>query len=59
MSARACAGGCGLAAEPGDVFCAGCRDGHERDRLSAHDGHEHYSVDGGSECLPCLLDERP
>lgn len=26
---RACAYGCGLAAEPGDVYCTGCRSGAE------------------------------
>lgn len=32
---RVCAGGCGLGAEPGDIFCEGCRDGHNRDLLFA------------------------
>lgn len=31
-ASRPCSGGCGLAAADGDVFCPGCRDGHERDR---------------------------
>jgi hypothetical protein len=30
--ARMCAGGCGLAAADGDVFCPGCREGHEANR---------------------------
>lgn len=28
---RLCIGDCGLAAAPGDVYCAGCRQGAERD----------------------------
>lgn len=28
---RSCIGDCGLAAEPGDVYCAGCREGVDRD----------------------------
>lgn len=28
---RPCIGDCGLAAEPGDVYCTGCREGFERD----------------------------
>lgn len=28
---RLCLAGCGLTAEPGDVYCTGCRDGFERD----------------------------
>lgn len=28
---RMCLAGCGLAAEPGDVYCTGCREGADRD----------------------------
>lgn len=28
----ACAAGCGLAAEPGDIYCSGDREAVERDR---------------------------
>jgi hypothetical protein len=34
---RMCAGGCQLAAEEGDIFCQGCREGHERDRPLGRD----------------------
>lgn len=30
-----CVGGCGLAPEPGDVYCAGCRSGLENARYGA------------------------
>lgn len=35
--ARLCMGACGLAAEPGDIFCTGCREGHDRDRPQQYD----------------------
>jgi hypothetical protein len=31
VRAPLCIGGCGLAPEPGDVFCPGCREGYRRD----------------------------
>lgn len=31
-SGRPCTGGCGLATADGDVFCPGCREGHEAAR---------------------------
>lgn len=34
-AARSCAGDCGLAAAPGDVYCSGCRDGADREQLFA------------------------
>lgn len=29
---RICLNDCGLVAEPGDVFCRGCREGEDRQR---------------------------
>lgn len=34
---RTCVGGCGLPPAERDVFCAGCREGHERDRVLAYE----------------------